>query len=411
MAKKQYTASGYYLQGWLGLAEVESILATIDGSALLARLQEYRWVGGRWRGRRGYPVSALWRAYVASFILNLPNTNALIRRLHEDPQLRRLCGFAGALPHRSSFNRFISRLSYHEDLVAGCLASLTDRLAETLPGFGEKVSVDSTVVRTHSNPNRRVVSDPGASWTAKNAAGAKDGKKEWRFGFKYHAVVDATYGLPISGFTTTAKRNDSPELPRLLAQATSVHGWFAPGYVMADRGYDSEANHQAILARGGVPIVAIRVGTGGGPKLHGGVYNNDGAPTCMGMAAMEYVRSDPEKGRLYRCPPAGCKLKDRKGVLHCQDRIWENHQEHSRLFGPVRRGSRAWKDLYGLRQSVERVFKSLKQSRRLEAHCVRGLSNISLHNTMSVLAFQATALARILSGQAEYLRWQVRRVA
>ena len=410
MAQKHYIANSSNSQGWLGLAEVASILETIDGSALLARLQEYRWVGGRWRGRRGYPVSALWRAYVASFILNLPNTNALIRRLHEDPQLRRLCGFVGALPHRSSFNRFISRLSYHEDLVGECLASLTDRLAETLPGFGEKVSVDSTVVRTHSNPNRRVVSDPGASWTAKNAAGAKDGKKEWRFGFKYHAVVDATYGLPITGFTTTAKRNDSPELPRLLAQAASAHDWFAPRYVMADRGYDSEANHQAVMARGAAPIVAIRVGARSHPKLPNGIYDNDATPTCMGMLAMEYVRTDPEKGHLYRCPPAGCKLKDRKGVLHCQDRIWEKH-EYSRLFGPVRRGSREWKDLYGLRQSVERVFKSLKQSRRLEDHCLRGLRNIGLHNTVSVMAFQATALARILSGQAEYLRWQVRRVA
>ena len=77
----------------------------------------------------------------------------------------------------------------------------------------------------------------------------------------------------------------------------------------------------------------------------------------------------------------------------------------------LRAGSREWKDLYVLRQSVERVFKSLKQSRRLEAHCVRGIRKISLHNTMSVLAFQATALTRVVSGQVEYLRWQVRRVA
>ena len=410
MAHDKSTPNAQLSQTPLGLAEVESILATIDASALLARLQEYRWVGGRWRGRRGYPVSALWRAYVVSFILNLPNTNALIRRLHEDPQLRLLCGFSGALPHRSNFNRFISRLNSHEDLVAGCLTSLTDRLSSTLPGFGEKVAVDSTVVRTHSNPNRRVVSDQEASWTAKNAAGAKEGGKEWRFGFKYHAVVDATYGLPITGFTTTAKRNDSPELPGLLSQAASAYDWFAPRYVMADRGYDSEANHQAVMARGAAPIVAIRVGARSHPKLHNGIYDNDATPTCMGMLAMEYVRTDPEKGHLYRCPPAGCKLKDRKGVLHCQDRLWEKH-EYSRLFGPVRRGSREWKDLYGLRQSVERVFKSLKQSRRLEAHCVRGLRKISLHNTMAVLAFQATALARILAGQVEYLRWQVRRVA
>ena len=404
---KHYTSDYSHSQGRLGLAEVESIMAPLDASALLERLQEYRWVGGRWRGRRGYPVSALWRAYVASFLLNLPNTNALIRRLQEDAQLRRLCGFPGPLPHRSSFNRFISRLSCHEDLVALCLAGLTDRLASMLPGFGEKVSVDSTVVRTHSNPNRRRISDAEASWTAKTD---NRGEREWQFGYKFHAVVDATHGLPITGFTTTAKRNDSPELPRLLAKAASAHDWFAPRYVMADKGYDSEANHQAVMARGAVPVVAIRVSKGAAQGLHGGVYNNDAAPTCLGMLAMEYVRTDPEKGHLYRCPPGGCKLKERKGVLHCQDWIWEKH-EHSRLFGPVRRGSREWKDLYGLRQTVERIFKGLKQSRRLEDHCLRGLRAISLHNTMAVVAFQATALARILAGQAEYMRWQVRRVA
>ena len=46
MAKKHYIANSSNSQGWVGLAEVASILETIDDSALLARLQEYRWVGG-----------------------------------------------------------------------------------------------------------------------------------------------------------------------------------------------------------------------------------------------------------------------------------------------------------------------------------------------------------------------------
>ena len=385
--------------------DVAEILDAIDATALLRRLQVYRHTG-----RPGYPLNALWRAYVVSFILNLPSTNALIRRVQEDAELRRICGF-DAIPHRTTFNRFISRLRDHQDLVAECLASLTDRLAEALPGFGEKVAVDSTVIRTHANPNRRVVSDPDASWTAKNVSGAKDGKKEWRYGYKYHAVVDAIYGIPITGFTTTAKRNDSPELPNLLAQAASAHDWFAPRYVMADRGYDSQANHQAVLVRAAVPIIAIRHSTGRGSRLHEGIYNNDGSPTCLGQVAMEYVRTDPQKGHLYRCQPEGCHLKIRRGVLHCKDQVWENRKDNSRLFGEVRRGSQQWKDLYGLRQSVERVFKSLKQSRRLEAHCVRGLQAVSLHNAMSVLSFQATALTRIQSGQSDALRWMVRKVA
>ena len=283
------------------------------------------------------------------------------------------------------------------------------QLADVLPGFGEKIAIDSTVVPTHSNPNRKTVSDPEASWTKKHSADSKDGEDEWHFGYKYHAVADATHGLPIIGFTTTAKRSDSPELPRLLGKAATAYNWFAPKYVMADKGYDSMSNHQAVLKRNSIPIIAIRDMPKG--KLREGIYTNDGTPTCMGQIPMEYVRSDPEKGHLYRCPQEGCHLKNRKGVLYCHDETWENRQDNPRLFGPVRRGSREWKGLYALRWSVERVFKSLKQSRRLEDHYERGLRRVGLHIAMSVLAFQATALVHLRVGEFEHLRWMVRRIA
>ena len=401
MAIQKSTTSFEYSQPPAGLAAVAAILDTIDASALLARLWHYRW-----NARPGYPLVAMWRAYVASFIFNHRNTNELIRRLQDDADFRRLCGFT-TLPHRTTFNRFIARLGHHEDLVATCLAGLTGKLAQLLPGFGEKVSVDSTVIRTHANPRRRILSDSEASWTAK---ADNRGEREWHFGYKYHALVDATFGVPITGFTTTAKRNDSPELPRLLANATESFDWFFPKYVMADRGYDSEANHQAVMSRGAIPVIAIRRTAGKG-KLHGGIYDDDGAPTCIGGLSMQFVKENPEKGDLYRCQPGGCNLKNRRGVRHCQDMIWEKHQAYGRLFGMVRRGSAEWKALYSLRQSVERVFKSLKESRRLEGHCVRGFRQISLHSTMSVLTFQATALAHALAGELEDVRWMVRRVA
>ena len=127
----------------------------------------------RRRGRHGYPVAAMWRAYLASFVLNLPNTNALIRRLQDDAKLRTACGLRRRLPHRRTFNRFIRQLSNHPELVEQCLASLTDRLKAQLPGLGDELAVDSTVVRTHANPNRRTITDPQASWTAKNAPGPR----------------------------------------------------------------------------------------------------------------------------------------------------------------------------------------------------------------------------------------------
>ena len=87
---------------------------------------------------------------------------------------RRLCGFGDQLPHRTTFNRFITRLSHHPELVEESLGAVTNRLRELLPDLGSEVAIDSTTVRTHSNPNRHTVSDTEASWTPKNSASQAD---------------------------------------------------------------------------------------------------------------------------------------------------------------------------------------------------------------------------------------------
>ena len=239
-------------------------------------------------------------------------------------------------------------------------------------------------------------------------AKSNDGK-DWFYGFKLHLVADATYGLPIAGYVTTASRNDSPEIPNVLDSALRAHQRFRPDYVIADRGYDAQSDHLAVLQRGGIPVIGIRRLSG--DQLLEGTYTKEGVPVCLGMKPMEYVGSEVGKGDLYRCSASGCHLKDRRGVLHCQDTVWENRQDNPRRFGALRRDSQEWKDLYKLRQSVERVFKSLKQSRRLEAHCVRGLKRVALHCARSVLVFQATALVRLKESGIVGMTWQVRKVA
>ena len=301
--------------------ELQAVLSALDDTEILARLQKYRPTG-----RSGYPLRALWRSYVASFVLNMPHTNALIRRLTQDSEFRDVCGFADALPHRTTFNRFIQRLSHHADLVENCFAGVTGELKQLLPGLGEEVAIDSTTVYTHSNPNRRRISDPEASWTAKNSARAKgsDGK-EWSFGMKFHMVADANYGLPLAGVVTTARRNDSPLLPTVMEQGESLHSWFGPRAAVADRGYDAKSNHQYLIDRGVLPIIHIRKATAK-DKMRDDIYTPDGVPTCMGNVPMEYVDSHPEFGHLYRCREGGCHLAGsfNAGILHCDTEVWES---------------------------------------------------------------------------------------
>ena len=237
---------------------------------------------------------------------------------------------------------------HHADLVEACFVQVTNRLKEMLPDLGNEVAIDSTVVRSHCAPHRRRVSDPEASWTVKNTTQAKAGGKEWRHGYKLHMVADANHGLPLAQIITTAKVHDSPMLPVVMGLAQVQHGWFWPGAVMADRGYDAASNHEYLLAQGILPIIQIR---------------------------------------------RNAKTKN------------------VRMNGALPRDSERWEELYTKRQAIERVFKSMKESRRLEQHCVRGLRQITLHSLMSVLTFQATALVRVLAGQREDMRWMVRRVA
>ena len=196
----------------------------------------------------------------------------------------------------------------------------------------------------------------------------------------------------------------------MITHAEALLPWFRPRAVIADRGYDSMANHEHLLAKSILPVIHIRGNAHRGLKTD--IHTWEGVPTCLGKVPMKYVRSDPVKGRLYRC--VGCQLDGtlRSGAYFtCDDEVWQDPNENIRVFGAIRREGPEWKELYGKRQAIERVFKSLKESRRLERHCVRGLRQITLHCLMSSLAFQATALVRLRAGEPEWMRWMVRQVS
>ena len=401
-------------QNDIALADV---LAELDFQELLFQLSLYRITG-----RRGYPLKALLNAYVASFYLNLAHTNDLIRRLEADSGLRDLCGFAGRLPHRTTFNRFIKRMSSHNDLVELSLLRLTEKLKALLPDLGDEVAVDSTAVRSHSNPWRKTVSDPEARWGVKNSVKATKGKDgtEFFFGYKVHALADANYGIPLAQFVTPGNVNDNPHLRTLVEKGKQSYGWFSPKVVIADRGYDSGPNNDYLHGQEIIPIIHIRRAqkksgkSKEGESLHEGIYTSDGVPTCIGMVPMEFVKTNNEGHHLYRCRAEACHLKELGSNLYrsCEDSYWQDPSENVRLFGgAVRRGSAEWKAIYTKRQSIERIFKSQKESRRLERHCVRGQKEITLHSLMSTLTFQATALVNLKTELRDTMRWMVKRVA
>ncbi len=111
------------------------------------------------------------------------------------------------------------------------------------------------MVRSHSNPDKKVISDTEASWTAKKGT---QGRKVWFWGFKLHVAADATYELPISYTITTAKRQDVQEFIPVIGRARMLHRWFRPETISADAGYDADANYAQVKAIGASPVIKAK---------------------------------------------------------------------------------------------------------------------------------------------------------
>ena len=379
--------------------ELRSIFDIIDDEPLLASLARYRWTG-----RPGWSLRALWRAYIAGYMLGLPTANALIRRLQDDAALRNVCDFEDDLPSRWTFNRFISRLSHHADAVEAVLAMLTDRLHDLLPNFGKGLAVDASTVRSWSNPNHD--SDPEASFTAKTNA---KGKKEWYWGFKLHLVTDTRYELPIAATVTTASQHDSKQFEPVLRKATELHPWLRPSFVTADRGYDGKRAYEYVVREmQAVPIIKIRDMK---RQTSDDIADNDGTPLCLGGQAMTFMGHTDEGKLRYACPTGGCPLQYRKGVVYCDSQIEIDPRDDLRRFSLIPRRSREWRALYGKRQSVERCFSRLKQHRALDSHCRRGLRKVRLHALMGLVTMQAAAAVRAERGEVGRVREVSRKVA
>lgn len=183
----------------------------------------------------------MFRAYLATFVLNTTSISAALRAIADNPQLVEVVGGA---PTKFPVCRFIAKLK-GTDLLDRIIAAVGESLKELLPDLGEIVAIDSSDIKAWSNYKR---TDPDARSSRKKGT---NGRMMWWYGYKLNMMSDATHEIPLAAYVTPANESDMHQAGRpSLACLTRP-----PAYVLADAGYGSAANRQIVEDYHAIPIV------------------------------------------------------------------------------------------------------------------------------------------------------------
>jgi hypothetical protein len=239
------------------IRQLQAAFAKLNDIALLTAL-----TGPTRRGPKGHNVKVLWHCMVAKHILGLSSTDALIRELHNNPLTAKACGIDSpdAIPHKSTFSRFISKMSRSRITfrLKDVSRSLVRDCYKNLPGFGVRVAIDSTTLKGWVNGGRKQKSDSDAEWSVKKNT---HGKVECVLGYKLHLLVGCEHELPIAAHVSSGNVHDASRASNLLSEARTAYHRFRPHFVMADKGYSGRPLMHLISRQyGAQPIIDLNPG-------------------------------------------------------------------------------------------------------------------------------------------------------
>ncbi|MFN2502957.1 MAG: transposase [Acidimicrobiales bacterium] len=352
-----------------GAAQVASLLETPEIIDLIADLQETRWTG-----RPGYPIRSMVGMVLIKSLYTLPTWTRTVALVSDHAALVRAIG---GTPSVYACYRFAAKLREHKTLLDTCIAQVLMALREQMPDFGTHVAIDGSDLPAYANGQRYVskggklrerFSDPDASWGHRSAVSTRKGGGY--YGYKIHAAVCTTTGLPVAWETQTAKDAEVPVVPSLL-NSMRANG-FAPSTCAMDKGYDAGTIYDECESRGIRPIVPLR--------LTGKVVAGEHRPPSCEHGVWTFAGSDAKRGAAkYRCPSGKCSPAS----------LWI---KADRLHTLIPRGSLRWKALYKGRAAVEREFGTLKHRWALLPLRVRRIERVALHVDLTVLARLAVTL-------------------
>jgi hypothetical protein len=241
-------------------------------------------------------------------------------------------------------------------------------------------------------------------------------------------LVDSQYELPLAFELTKASAQETDHFRPLMAGYAQRHPELvARGRECAgDKGYDSADNNAALYDDYRIkPALDIRACW---KEDHGKtrplvtdgwdttVYDERGRIFCVcprtgAQRPMRWWGLEAERECLkYRCPQVArgreCAGRDlcpgAQGAYGKLVRI--PLATDRRLFNPIPRDTRSWREAYARRTAVERVNSRIDRVLGFEQHTIRGQAKMEARVGLGLAIMLAMAVGRILSGEPDKLR-------
>jgi len=420
------------------LERFKLVIETMPDQKLIKILRDLRT-----KGRNDHPIEAMWNSILAGIVFEHVSIESLRRELRRNAQFREMCGFnplagVNAVPSKSAYSRFLSRLLNLESHVRKMFDILVAELMVMFPKFGANLAGDGKAIHSlgkslkKRTSNSRLEKDrrreEDADWGVKKYHGVDADGKAWEkvkswFGFRLHLVVDADAELPVGYEVTKASLGEQPVMTKLFSELKATHPELLKrcDHAMFDKGYDSTDRICDLWDLYGIKaIVDIKNMWKDGEKtrllknkkVKNVTYDYKDTVFCHcpktgEIRPMSYGGFEAKRKALkYICPALALGIKC-KGAAECplfKKSIRIPLKEDRRIFTPVARSSYKWKTLYDKRTSVERVNSRIDVSFGFERHYIRGLSKMRLRCGLALSVMLAIAVGRLRQNRSELMR-------
>ena len=379
---------------WKPLTKLEAILSFID----FTLLEQFFCYDPHKRGPKGYSWKCLFTALIAMQVEQITTIKSLVHRMKSDPVFKRSLGFEyfDKTPSEATLNRFINLLA-GTDILEKTFRKMICSARKLGIIDTSNVAIDASKLTAyeHSVPISRI---PENNPTFPNWGGKLDTNGnfiKW-IGWKMHALVDTTSGIPISYIITPANIADMDVAEKLIQKMMDDYDEeIHPKYYMMDAGYDKPKLYDAIHTKfHGQAIIPINWRNTKTPPEG---MNMEGQLVCAMNYPYVYGGNDNGTIRLL-CPHACGKCDCPMGSAWCTCAASGyvgkvKIKDDPRFITAPFRGTPAFEKLYNQRTSVERTFGDLKDNYNLDNIRVSKMERAKVFMDLSCIALLASRLS------------------